>query len=233
MYHVIAQYLHNAWKRHQDAVYWVDINLAIEQGLTFYQTRSNAIIFQETLPAYCIPKVVRMETGEVLIRKSKHVTSTYAKDLIEARMEKRIAFGSCSTSRRRRCSTTRRRRCTTRNIFPTNPNQFQIQFVKDRGDVITCKMEETRPVLRRSMQILFCEELSSSERTVRPVETVVIQTRSSEDRKSLHVEQTHERTERPVATFDTADAKDSSRIRSSHESDTFNVEDEELRKRME
>ena len=24
-----AQYLHKAWKRHQDAVYWVDINLAI------------------------------------------------------------------------------------------------------------------------------------------------------------------------------------------------------------
>ena len=60
-----AQYLHNAWKRHQAAVYWVDINLDIEKGLTFYQTRSNAIILQETLPAYCIPKVVRMETGEV------------------------------------------------------------------------------------------------------------------------------------------------------------------------
>ena len=29
-----AQYLHNAWKRHQDAVYWVDINLAIWKGLT-------------------------------------------------------------------------------------------------------------------------------------------------------------------------------------------------------
>ena len=79
----------------------------------------------------------------------------------------------------------------------------------------------------------FCEELSSSERTGRPVETVVIQTRSSEDRKSLNVEQTHERTGRSVATFNTADAKDSSRVRSSHESDTFNVEDEELRKRME
>ena len=26
-----AQYLHNAWKRHQDAVYWVDINLAIKK----------------------------------------------------------------------------------------------------------------------------------------------------------------------------------------------------------
>ena len=61
-----AQYLHKAWKRHQDAEIWVDINLAIEKRLKFYQTRSNAIILQETLPAYCIPKVVRMETGEVI-----------------------------------------------------------------------------------------------------------------------------------------------------------------------
>ena len=60
-----AQYLHNAWKRHQDAENWVDINLAIEKGLTFNQTRSNAIILRETFPAYCIPKVVRMKTGEV------------------------------------------------------------------------------------------------------------------------------------------------------------------------
>ena len=60
-----AQHLHNAWKRHQDAEYWVDIDLAIRKGLKFYQTRSNAIILHETLPAYCISKVVRMETGEV------------------------------------------------------------------------------------------------------------------------------------------------------------------------
>ena len=65
-----AQYMHSAWKKHQDAVFWVDINLAIRKGLTFYQTRSNAIIFQETLPAYCIPKVVRLKTGEVLYAKS-------------------------------------------------------------------------------------------------------------------------------------------------------------------
>ena len=43
-----AQYLHNAWKKHQDAVYWVDIDLAIRKGLTFYQTRLNAIILQES-----------------------------------------------------------------------------------------------------------------------------------------------------------------------------------------
>ena len=31
-----AQYLHSAWKKHQDAVFWVDINLALQKGLTFY-----------------------------------------------------------------------------------------------------------------------------------------------------------------------------------------------------
>ena len=65
-----AQYLHNAWKKHQDAVFWVDINLAIRKGLTFYQTRSNAKILQGTLPAYCIPKVVRLKTGEVFFEKA-------------------------------------------------------------------------------------------------------------------------------------------------------------------
>ena len=61
-----ARYVHSAWKRHQDAVFWVDIDLAIREGLTFYQTRSNAIILQGTLPAYCTPKVERLKTGEVL-----------------------------------------------------------------------------------------------------------------------------------------------------------------------
>ena len=61
-----ARYVHSTWKRHQDVVFWVYINLAIREGLTFYQTRSNAIILQGTLPAYCIPKVERLKTGEVL-----------------------------------------------------------------------------------------------------------------------------------------------------------------------
>ena len=62
----LARSMHSAWKRHQDAVFWVDIDLAIKEGLTFYQTRSNAIILQGTLPAYCIPKVERLKTGEVM-----------------------------------------------------------------------------------------------------------------------------------------------------------------------
>ena len=65
----LAQYLHKAWKKYQNTVHWVDINLALKIGLLFYQTRWNAFILQETLPAYCIPKVVQMKTGEVIYEK--------------------------------------------------------------------------------------------------------------------------------------------------------------------
>ena len=59
--------LHSTWKRHQDAEFWVDIDLAIrEEGLTFYQTRSNASILQGTRPAHYISKVERLKSGEML-----------------------------------------------------------------------------------------------------------------------------------------------------------------------
>ena len=66
-------FVHNtctkAWKKHKNTVYWVDINLVLKKGLKLNQNRSNAIILQETLPAYCFAKVVRMETGEVIYEK--------------------------------------------------------------------------------------------------------------------------------------------------------------------
>ena len=62
----LARYMHKAWKKHKNTVYWVDINFALKKGLKFCQTRSNAIILHESLPVYCIPKVVQMETGEVI-----------------------------------------------------------------------------------------------------------------------------------------------------------------------
>ena len=46
-----------------------------KKGLTFYQTRSNVIILQGTLPAYCIPKVMRLKTGEVLVLYEKSYMS--------------------------------------------------------------------------------------------------------------------------------------------------------------
>ena len=63
----LSRYLQNAWMRHQDTVFWVDIDLGIiKEGLMFYQTRSNAIILQGTLPAHCIVRAERLRNGEKL-----------------------------------------------------------------------------------------------------------------------------------------------------------------------
>ena len=64
-----AQYLHNAWKKHQNAVNWVDIKLAQKKGFQFYQTRSNAIILYDTLPAYCTSKAIVMKSQEIIYQK--------------------------------------------------------------------------------------------------------------------------------------------------------------------
>ena len=105
-------------------------------------------------------------------------------------------------------------------------NQLQIQFVRDRGDLISrmtwlvCKVKEKLPVPRRSMLNLFAKNfVLQSERgglvtgpvTGKPVhKTSVIQTRSSEDRKDFNVEQAHDRTERFVITHDVINVTDTS-----------------------
>ena len=65
----LARYLQTAWKKDQNTVYWVDVRLAQKKGLKFYQTRSNAIILYNTLPAYCISKAIKMEIGEIIFEK--------------------------------------------------------------------------------------------------------------------------------------------------------------------
>ena len=56
-------------EKHQDTVFWVDIDLGIREGLIFYQTRSNAIILQGTLPTHCIVRAERLRNGEKLYEK--------------------------------------------------------------------------------------------------------------------------------------------------------------------
>ena len=45
----LAWYKQKTWERHQDTVYWVDIQLAQRKGFKFYQTRCNAIILSPSL----------------------------------------------------------------------------------------------------------------------------------------------------------------------------------------
>ena len=45
--------------------------------------RCNAIVLYDTLPAYCISKVVVMESGEIIYEKEKSVTSASSKDFLQ------------------------------------------------------------------------------------------------------------------------------------------------------
>ena len=145
-----AQCLHKAWKRHQDAVYWVDVNLAIEKGLTFYQTRSNAIILQETLPAYCIPKIVWMETGEVIYEKV--YMSPRPPPKISLKHEWKREWGS---EHAQRSEVGQLSRSFQSNQPILNPSRDPLSGMTRE----LCKMEEKHPVLRRSMLILFTKNL--------------------------------------------------------------------------
>ena len=72
-----ARYLQNTWKRHQDTVFWIDIDLGIiKEGLKFYQTRSNAIILQGALPANCIVRAERLKSGEKFPRRTHQTDCT-------------------------------------------------------------------------------------------------------------------------------------------------------------
>ena len=225
-----AQYLHKAWKRHQDAVYWVDIDLAIKKGLTFYQTRSNAIIFQETLPAYCIPKVVTMETGEVTNKKVYMSPRPPPKISLKHEWKRELCSEHAQRSEVGQLS-----RSFQSNQPILSPSRERTERPVIRDDLITVQDERKTS---RSQEIdvdSFHEETVSSERTGRPVvETSVIQARSSEDSKDPNAEQAHERTRRLVVGTNTENVPDSSQTRSCHESETFNVGDNKtLRERTE
>ena len=199
-----AQYLHNAWKKHQDAVYWVDIDLAIRKGLTFYQTRSNAIILQGKLPAYCIPKVVGLKTGEVLYEKAYMSPRPPPKISLRHDWARReVQLGSKvdqqpegEVVRQSQEEVARRAKF----FQPTQPIPMP-KPIRDRSgqpdntqNVFVVKGETSR-----SQEISvnsFHEELCSSDRSGRlgiTHDVISVQACSSEDSKNVGVEQTHDR----------------------------------------
>ena len=155
----LARYLHSAWKRHQDAVFWVDIDLAIKEGLTFYQTRSNAIILQGTLPAHCFLKIERLETGEVSCMRDNiclldhHQRSHYDTITIGRKgMINRVLQLNNSQLENSLNILVENNHVLS---FPNQPNQNPIQSVIDRGNLRTQNVflwrKKKRPVHKGSM----------------------------------------------------------------------------------
>ena len=54
------------WRVYQDTVYRANLKIAQRKGLTFYQTKLNAIIFYNTFPPFIIEKTIIKKTGEVV-----------------------------------------------------------------------------------------------------------------------------------------------------------------------
>ena len=191
-----ARYMHSAWKRHQDAVYWIDINLAITKGFTFYQTRSNAIILQGTLPAYCIPKVVRLKTGEVLYEKSyvsprpppkislRHDHNwTKGNDQLGSTVEQQPvgklaqqSFGEAPRVKLSKPTQSKPKPICDRSGKPDNTEDV---FVVDKG-----KTSHSQEIVAKRLQ----EELGSSDRSVKPDNLS----------ENTRVEQAHGGTRQPV-----------------------------------
>ena len=217
-----AQYMHKAWKRHQDAVCPVDINLSLKKGLKFYQTRPNAVIINETLPACCIPKVVRMETGEVIHEKvfmsprpppKISLKHDWMEDLVSERArrsEGQVVRQSGSFQSNQPIPNPSRDRTGKPVVRTDRPGQPVV-------GTNTRTLQDGRKT-SRSQEInvsSFHEEGVSSDRTGRPVlETSRTQARSSEDSESLNVELAHERSGQPVVETNTENVPDGCQTRS-------------------
>ena len=82
----LAQYKPK-WKRHRDMVYWVEFQFAERKGLKFYQTRSNAIILHDTLPANCISKMVVIKSDEIFLPEGLCVISTNTEKFLQTQLD--------------------------------------------------------------------------------------------------------------------------------------------------
>ena len=110
------------------------------------------------------------------------------------------------------------------------PTQLIPNPIRDRSWRPDEMQDERKTSLSQEITVSSVnEEPSSSDRTGRLVTTEEIQARSSEDSKSLNVEQTHDRTERLVE--DTVAVQDDPEVY--HEAGTLNIDDETLRERRE
>ena len=154
-----AQYMHKAWKRHQDAVYWVDINLAPEERIevsirldrtpSFFTKHSQLIVFRKLLgwklEKSCTRKYMR-HLGP-LQRSPWNMTGwkNWVQKMLNAKRDK-----LCNNSK-----------------VPNQTNQFQIQIMIERCNPLLeqpkdrVEVEEKRPVLRRSKHVLFMKKLSN------------------------------------------------------------------------
>ena len=143
--------------------------------MTFYQTRSNAIILQGTLPAYCIPKVVRMETGEVIYEKV--YMSARRPPKISLKHEWKRELGSKVVQQPEGKTVRQPEGEVVRQTKFFQSTQLTPNPIRDRSGRPDDMQDERKTSLSQEINVnCFNEELSSSDRTGRLViDTVAVQ----------------------------------------------------------
>ena len=57
------------WKHHLDAVHWIHLARARDKGLQFWQTRSHAIVFYDSVAPDCIEQMASLQGGNILYQR--------------------------------------------------------------------------------------------------------------------------------------------------------------------
>ena len=207
----LAQHMHKAWNKHQNTVYWVDINLALKKGLKkSYQTRPNAIILHETLPAYCIPKVVRVETGEVIYEKV--YASPRPPPKISLKHDWMKDLGS-EVARQPEGEVAQQAKSSQSSLPNPNPDHDRTGkpvVCRDENHerpTVVCSEQASHPRFSHESQNLILEDEINHDRTGKPVvcpQEGARQTRFSRDSTNFNVEDetNHDRTVKPVVCRD-------------------------------
>ena len=142
-----AQCMHKAWKNIKIRCIGSTSTLLWRKNWSSIKhDRTHAIILHEIFPAYCIPKVVRMETGEV--KSEKQTASFRPPPKTSLKHDWKKVLDSENGQRFNNSST-----------VPNQTNQFQTQIMIERGNTFLepsqtwRQVEEKRPVLGRSKHV--------------------------------------------------------------------------------
>ena len=198
-----GQYLHNAWKEHQDAVYWVDIDLAIRKGLTFYQDSIECNHLSRNTSSLLYSKSSQIEDWRSLTWESNtchldhHQRSRYVTIGLEVKFQWVLQL---INNQKEKLFDSHKKKLPDEQNSSSQPNQSQSQSVIDQGNLITRKMclllKVKRPVLKRSVWNLFTKKLCSSDWSGQldiTQNVIGVQTCPSGENKNVRVEQTHDR----------------------------------------
>ena len=80
-------------KHNQDAVYWLKLSRAQDQGLQFWQTKTFAIIAYGTVPGDCIYRVISRSGDSSIVREARNTKAS-----TQGYVKEQLAYGAAAAA---------------------------------------------------------------------------------------------------------------------------------------